>query len=99
MNYLVTHIGSVSENRYMRPRVSWMTQGDDRILETLESSGIVLSPAVLAYNTDYTRNYVNKRLRKLRNNKLVVRVDPGYYKITDRGRAYLAGQIEGDDLE
>ena len=83
----------------MRPRVSWMTQGDDRILETLESSGIVLSPAVLAYNTDYTRNYVNKRLRKLRNNDLVERVDSGYYVITDRGRAYLAGDLDNEDLE
>ncbi|AVP39969.1 transcriptional regulator [Halorubrum pleomorphic virus 9] len=83
----------------MRPRVSWMTQGDDRILETLESSGIVLSPAVLAYNTDYTRNYVNKRLRKLRHKDLVVRVDSGYYEITDRGRAYLAGNLNSEDLE
>lgn len=76
-----------------------MTQGDDRILETLESSGIVLSPAVLAYNTDYTRNYVNKRLRKLRNKGLIERVDSGYYQITDRGQAYLGGEIEADKLE
>ncbi len=76
-----------------------MTQGDDRILETLESSGMVLSPAVIAYNTDYTRNYVNKRLRILRNESLVNRVDEGYYRITDRGRAYLSGNLDADDLE
>ena len=76
-----------------------MTQGDDRILETLESSGLVLSPAVLAYNTDYTRNYINKRIRKLRENGLVDRVDEGYYQISDRGQAYLSGEINTDDLE
>lgn len=76
-----------------------MTQGDDRILETLQSSGIILSPAVLAYNTDYTRNYVNKRLRILRDNGLVDRVDSGYYRITDRGCAYLSGELDADDLE
>lgn len=82
-----------------RPRVSWMTQGDDRILETLESSDLVLSPAVLAYNTDYTRNYISKRMRKLRENGLVDRVDEGYYRITDRGRAYLSGEIKSGELE
>lgn len=76
-----------------------MTQGDDRILETLESSGLVLSPRVLAENTDYTRNYINKRLKKLRENDLVDRVDDGLYSITDRGRAYLAGELDADDLE
>lgn len=76
-----------------------MTQGDDRILETLKSSGIILSPAVLAYNTDYSRNYVNKRLRKLRDNGLVNRVDSGYYEITDRGCEYLNGSLAAEELE
>jgi len=76
-----------------------MTQGDDRILETLESSGLVLSPRVLSENTDYTRNYINKRLKKLRENGLVDRVDDGLYRITDRGRAYLDGDLDAEDLE
>lgn len=76
-----------------------MTQGDDRILETLESSGLVLSPRILSENTDYTRNYINKRLKKLRENGLVERVDEGLYEITDRGRDYLAGELDADDLE
>lgn len=76
-----------------------MTQGDDRILETLESSGLILSPAVIAKNTDYTRNYVNKRMRKLREEGLVERVEDGYYRISDRGRAYLRGELDADDFE
>ena len=76
-----------------------MTQGDDRILETLESSGLTLSPAVIAHNTDYSGNYINKRVRKLNNHDLVERVDEGMYRITDCGRAYLTGEIDADDLE
>ncbi|AUX10691.1 hypothetical protein AArcSl_3084 [Halalkaliarchaeum desulfuricum] len=76
-----------------------MTQGDDRILETLESSDLVLTPAVIAFNTDYSRNYVNKRIRKLRQAELVERIDDGYYKITDLGRRYLSGEVESSVLE
>lgn len=76
-----------------------MTQGDDRILETLESSGLALSPSVIAYNTDYSRNYINKRMRKLREAGLVDRPDEGYYRISDCGRAYLQGDLDADDLE
>ncbi|WP_255168506.1 helix-turn-helix domain-containing protein [Natrononativus amylolyticus] len=82
-----------------RPRVSWMTQGDDRILETLASSGLILSPAVIAINIGYTRNYVNKRVRKLSEAGLLERVEEGYYEITDDGRAYLEGKLEAADLE
>lgn len=76
-----------------------MTQGDDRILETLESSGLALSPAVIAYNTDYSRNYINKRVRKLRESDLIERPDDGYYRITGLGRDYLAGELEKAELE
>lgn len=81
-----------------RPRVSWMTQADDRILETLADSDLVLSPRVLAVNTDYSRHYVSARLGELRDAGLVDRVDDGLYRITDRGRAYLEGELDSDDL-
>lgn len=76
-----------------------MTQADDRILETLESSDLTLTPRVLAENTDYSRNYINKRMKELRESGLVVRVGDGFYEISDRGRAYLAGELNAEDLE
>lgn len=76
-----------------------MTQADNRILEILEESGLTLSPKVLAYNADYTRNYMTNRLAELREAGLVERVDEGLYQITDRGRQYLAGEISADELE
>lgn len=82
-----------------RPRVSWMTQADDRILETLADSNLILSPRVLSANIDYSRHYLSTRLGKLHDAGLVDRVDEGLYRITDRGQAYLQGDLDADDLE
>ena len=76
-----------------------MTQGDDRILETLAESELILSPAVIAINIEYTRNYVNKRVAVLLENGLIERVQDGYYQITEKGRKYLAGDLDANDLE
>jgi DNA-binding IclR family transcriptional regulator len=76
-----------------------MTQADNRILETFEDSDLTLSPRILSYNTDYSRHYVARRLSELEERNMVVKVDEGLYEITDRGRAYLAGELDADDLE
>lgn len=76
-----------------------MTQGDDRILETLESSGLTLSPRVIAENTDYSGNYINKRIRRLADAGLVERMDEGLYRISELGQDYLAGDLDAEDLE
>jgi len=83
----------------MRPRVEWMNQTDDRILELLNESGLVLSTAVVAVNLDYSRSWVSRRLGKLTKAGLVENTEEGYYRITDRGRAYLSGTLDADDLE
>ena len=82
-----------------RPRVDWMTQADDRILEVIEDSGLVLTPAVLAANIDYSRNYISDRCRLLNEAGLLAKEDEGLYYITEKGRAYLMGEIDGDELE
>ena len=83
----------------MRPRVEWMNQTDDRILELLAESDLILTPAVIGKNLEYTRNWVSRRIGKLEDASLVEPVDSGYYRITDRGRAYLSGEIDADELE
>jgi len=75
-----------------------MTQADDRLLETLEESGLILSPRILSVNTDYSRHYVSERLAKLLDADLVEREGDGLYRITERGREYLAGDLESDVL-
>ena len=83
----------------MRPRVEWMTRADDYILEFFEDTGIIATPHVVAANIDYSRQYVNRRVRRLAEHELVENTGDGLYRITDRGREYLAGDLEAADLE
>lgn len=83
----------------MRPRVEWMNQTDDRILELLEESDLVLSPVVMSKNLEYSRSWVSQRLAKLDNVGLVAVDEGSYYYITDKGRDYLAGNLRADDLQ
>lgn len=87
-----------------RPRVEWMTLADDAILEWMEnepSDAIRANPAVVAANVEYGRSHVTKRMRELLKGGLLEYHDEerAIYQITDRGRAYLAGELDADDLE
>jgi len=82
----------------MRKPAEWMTPLDDRILEAL-NAGLVLSPSIIAYNIEKSREAVSRRLSELADRGLVRRVERGKYEITDRGRAYLKGELEAEDLE
>lgn len=85
----------------MRPRVSWMTHADDRILEFFKEHRIALPPTAVAYNIDFSEAYIKARMGKLQDNDLLVKVDEtkGYYEITNLGIAYLAGDIDVEELE
>lgn len=72
---------------------------DDRILETLGESQLILSPSVIAKNIDKSREEVSRRLSKLVDNGLVIRVERGYYKISDDGMSYLGGSASLSDLD
>lgn len=76
-----------------------MNQTDDRILELLEESELILSPAVVAINLEYSRSWVSERMGKLVSANLVEAVNNGYYRIADYGRAYLQGDISAEELE
>ena len=87
-----------------RPRVDWMTRADDSILEFLLNEGnrpIRATPAVIQANVDYQISHVRNRIRELHEAGLVEYYDEdrGIYQITDVGRAYLAGEIDADELE
>lgn len=76
-----------------------MNQTDDRILELLEESGLILSPNIISVNLDYSRSWVSQRLTKLVDAELIRKVNGGHYEITDTGQAYLKGEIDADELE
>lgn len=83
----------------MRPRVDWMTQADERVLEFLHEKDIVASPTVIAANIDYTAEYISRRCRELADAGLLQRVDPTNYRITDFGKRFLAGDVDVDELD
>ena len=86
----------------MRPMVSWMTKSDDAILELLDESDLTIPPMAIAFNIEnVSRPTVDRRLPKLEQAGLVRRYDnpQGYTVITDRGRAYLSGDLDADELE
>ena len=71
----------------------WMVPMDDEILELFHSAHLVLTPAIIAYNIDRSREEVNRRLTELRSHGLVERVERGKYRITQLGVAYLRGEL------
>lgn len=84
----------------MRHPDDWMQlPTDDRILEALHSSGMVLSPAVIGKNIDRSREEVTRRLSVLVDYGLVIRVERGYYEITELGEQYLEGELDASNLE
>ncbi|WP_306060836.1 ArsR family transcriptional regulator [Natronococcus wangiae] len=49
----------------VRQSDEWMLPVDDAILELFHSKELVLTPAIIAYNIDYSREEVNRRLVEL----------------------------------
>lgn len=75
----------VGDARGVRLDAEWMRPIDDAILDVLHASGLVLTPAVIAYNIGYSRDEVNRRLTKLETEELVERVDRGKYRLRRHG--------------
>lgn len=75
--------------RGIRPDYNWMMPMDDEILDIMDETDLVLTPAVIAYNTGYSREAVNRRLSTLEEHRFVVRVERGKYRLGERGQDYL----------
>jgi len=84
----------VDEPETIRPRQPWMTPLDDEIMRLFHASGLVLSPALIAYNIDYSRDEVNRRLSVLAEHDLLARVERGKYELTDAGELYFYGEAD-----
>lgn len=91
----------------VRRRPEWLGKYDEPILELLAESEIAAPPAVVAFNLEWrgiaspAYSTVKRRLRKLANHSLLDQVesDKGYYAISDKGRAYLAGELDLEELD
>lgn len=83
----------------MRPRIDWMTQADERILEFLSEKDIISSPGVIAANLGYNSNYISRRCRKLADAELIQRTDATNYQITELGERYLSGRLSQAEIK
>ncbi|WP_455449789.1 transcriptional regulator [Natrinema thermotolerans] len=98
----------------MRPRVPWMNEVDDSILEFLDSlevdgHPVALKPGAVRYNLVDEFELLNKslstfsrRMDRLADHGLLEKTEDrkgSPYKITDKGRAYLRGELDAEDLK
>ncbi|MFB6105002.1 MAG: helix-turn-helix domain-containing protein [Halobacteriaceae archaeon] len=87
----------LQEPRMARDPADWMTPMDDDVLELFDSTDLVLTPAVIAENLEYSRGEVNRHLSALEDHGLVEKVDRGKYRLTSDGEAYLRGETPTTD--
>nr|WP_284062810.1 ATP-binding protein [Halobaculum sp. SYNS20] len=68
--------------------------------ELLKESGLILSPSIMSANLDLTRQHISSRLSELLDHHIVTKTDTGQgnYRITEKGEAYLVGELDEDDL-
>lgn len=77
-------------------------QAREQVLEFLDEHGLVLTPNNVAENLGYSAGYTRRVLKSLSEDGLASKkADAGdpFYGITDRGRAYLRGNLDADELE
>lgn len=79
----------------MRKSGKWMTIVDDRVLEYIRENEHG-SPTKMKNEgpIPYSRQYIAERCRKLADHSLLKPVGNGVYVITDRGEAYLDGNLD-----
>lgn len=82
----------------VRQSDEWMLPVDDEILGLFHSKELVLTPAIIAYNIDYSREEVNRRLVELESRGFVAKVERGKYRITSLGNQYVEGGIPHEGL-
>jgi predicted transcriptional regulator len=88
----------------MHREIEWMAPADDYILDFLDACRCARgnpskqTPKTIGLNTAYGRTHAGTRCRELTEHGLVTRHDRGVYSITERGEAYVAGELSVADL-
>jgi CTP-dependent riboflavin kinase len=76
-----------------------MNQATDPVLEFLEEYDIGVPIGTIDNNLQSSRPTIAKALEELEDRSFVARDEnySSHYRITDRGRQYLAGDLDADD--
>ena len=80
----------------VRQPTEWMLPVDNAILSLFHATDLVLTPSIVAYNIDYSRDEVNRRLSELEQRGFVEKVERGKYRLTVLGKQYIEGPISCD---
>lgn len=80
----------------VRQPSEWMLPIDDTILSLFHATDLVLTPSIVAYNIDYSRDEVNRRLTELEQRGFVEKVERGKYRLTVLGKQHIEGPISWD---
>jgi hypothetical protein len=83
----------LQEPEQVRKPANWMLPIDDAILSLFRSTDLILTPSIIAYNIEYSRDEVNRRLVELEKRGFVSKVKRGKYRISALGRQYLDGDV------
>lgn len=85
----------------MHNRVEWLRPSDYPIVDEISDYGGWMKPATLALNLPYSRDHISRRCLELSKHGLLERYgdNTAAYRITNRGRDYLADELEVDDLQ
>jgi len=81
----------------MRKSGKWMSIWDDRILEVISSDDDKVGKVSELEKCDLiriSRTHVGRRCKKLAEHGLLRPIGDGVYIITDRGEAYLDGELD-----
>ena len=84
-----------------RKRGAWMNSASDPVLECLDELDTAVPVSVLDIELESSRSTVSRAVDDLLDRGMIER-HPDYnthYRITEVGRAYLAGEVDASDLE
>ncbi len=79
-----------------RLRIDWMTHSDERIMGHLAGVDRA-TPAEIAAALEKSTEYVADRCRQLETRALLAESE-GTYRLAERGRAYLDGEVGAEEL-
>ena len=84
-----------------RQRGQWMNSATDPVLEFLEDHEIAVPIGVLDNELSPSYQTINDALEELEKRGFVRRDEnySSHFRIADRGRAYLAGELKADDIK
>jgi len=84
------------------PSVRTVKDVEKAVLRLLDETELELTPSNIGRNTGYSGGYVRQECNRMAKQGLLKKDDAGtnpFYSISDRGQAYLDGELDPDDLD